>query len=93
MLSPALPRREGRPALSADRRMSIPTNRKERRIGDLPMDEKTEELRDGKLEPKHVEGGTFPAVIHDLNQPLNQEDERETEQTPDDTNNQRRSRS
>lgn len=47
------------------------------------MDEECEDLRDGRLEPKRVEGGTLPAVIHDLNQPLNQEDERETEQDPE----------
>jgi hypothetical protein len=57
------------------------------------MDEKTRELRDSRLEPGRVEGGTLPAVIHDLNQPLNEEDERETKQPPDDMNNQRRSRS
>jgi hypothetical protein len=51
------------------------------------MDEKTKELRDGAIDPKRVEGGTLPGVVHDLNQPLNQEDERETEQTPDDMNN------
>lgn len=51
------------------------------------MDEKTKELRDSAVEPRRGEGGTLPAVVHDLNQPLNQEDERETEQTPDDMNN------
>ena len=55
------------------------------------MDEKPEEdLRRGRLDPKRVEGGTLPAVPHDLNERLNQEDERETETTPEDTNNQRR---
>jgi len=57
------------------------------------MDEKTDELRDGKLEPKRVDGGTFPAVVHDLEQPLDQEDGRETKPTPDDRNDERRSRS
>ena len=46
------------------------------------MDEKNEELRDGRLEPKRVEGGNLPAAIPDLNEPLNQEDERETEADP-----------
>ncbi|HJQ35628.1 MAG TPA: hypothetical protein VKB93_00685 [Thermoanaerobaculia bacterium] len=50
------------------------------------MDENTGELRDGKLEPGHVEGGAFPAVVHDLEQPLDQEDERETDETLDDMN-------
>lgn len=42
------------------------------------MNEERGDLRDGKLTPKRVEGGNLPAVIHDLNQPLNQGDERET---------------
>lgn len=57
------------------------------------MSDETDDVRAGRLEPKRVEGGTLPAVTHDLNQPLNQEDERETEQTPGDTTDQRRSRS
>jgi len=48
-----------------------------------PPDNENEDLRDGQLAPKSVEGGNLPPVIHDLNEPLNQEDERETEQTPD----------
>jgi len=51
------------------------------------MDEKTKELRVSRLDPRRVEGGTFPAVTQDLNQPLTEEDERETEQTLDDMNN------
>ena len=42
-----------------------------------------EDLRDGELAPKRVEGGNLPAVVHDLNRPLNQEDERETEESHD----------
>jgi len=50
------------------------------------MSEERENLREGRLPPKQVEGGNLPAVIHDLNQPLNQEDERETEEIPIDLN-------
>jgi len=47
------------------------------------MNEECDDLRDGELAPKRVEGGNLPPVIHDLNQPLNQEDERETDESHD----------
>lgn len=47
------------------------------------MNDDRDDLCDGELPPKRVEGGNLPAVIHDLEQPLNQEDERETEETHD----------
>ena len=55
------------------------------------MDGKKEDLRDGRREPTRVQGGNLPAVVHDLHQPLNQEVERETEATPNELNEQRRS--
>jgi hypothetical protein len=44
----------------------------------VPKNEECDDLRDGQLAPNSVEGGNLPPVIHDLNEPLNQEDERET---------------
>jgi hypothetical protein len=37
------------------------------------MRDKTIDLEDGELEPKRVEGGNLPAVIHDLDCPLDQD--------------------
>ena len=46
-------------------------------------EEKSEELRDDRLEPKRVKGGNLPAAILDLHQPLHQEVQRETEADPE----------
>jgi hypothetical protein len=39
-----------------------------------PSFEKNADLAESQIEPKHVDGGNLPAINHDLNRPLNEEE-------------------
>ena len=41
----------------------------------MPTFEKNAGLAESQIEPKHVDGGNLPATNHDLNRPLNEDEQ------------------